>query len=260
MRIHEILVEDQQLDELSWADVKRGAGTAAGAIAAGAKHLPGLAVKGADLAKRGAIGGYNALKTGGRALNTVAGDLATGYNNAGKIVQRVANTTGQTVGGVARAVGNTAQQAAGAVRGVGDLGRSVGDAVGNTLQGAAGAARSAGDVASSAAGALTAPIGGLAGGVARGYNTQTGGNQSGGAGSGGQGSAGGSGPGGANNTGGGGSGGPSGAGGGRANTTTGVPQTGKDLAAIYMRLKNKEKQKFLNLLRLTQSAAPTPTP
>lgn len=161
MRIHEILVEDQQLDELSWADVKKGAGAAAGAIAAGARRLPGLAVQGADLAKRAAIGGYNAAKTGGRALNTVAGDLATGYDNAGKIVQRVAKTTGQTARGVA-----------GGVRAIGDLGRSVGDAVSSTAQGAAGAVRSAGDIAGAAAGAVTNPLGGLVGGYGRGRDMQ----------------------------------------------------------------------------------------
>lgn len=154
MRIHEILVEDQQLDELSWAGVKQGAGALAGAAVAGAKQLPGLAVKGADLAKRAAVGGYNAAKAGGRALNTVAGDLATGYDNAGKIVQRVAKTTGQTA------------------RGIGNLGRAVGDAVSSTAQGAAGAVRSVGDIAGAAGGAITNPIGGIVGGYSRGRDMQ----------------------------------------------------------------------------------------
>lgn len=154
MRITEIITEDQDLEELNLAGIKRGLGTAAGAVAAGVKALPGAAVKGAQLAGQGAklagqaaVKGYNAAKAGGRALNTVANDLATGYDNFGRVVGRVAGTTGR-------------------------MGQSIGQGVSNAAQGVAQGVRSIGDIGGAVSGAITNPIGGLVGGYGRGRDSQ----------------------------------------------------------------------------------------
>jgi hypothetical protein len=162
MKINQIVVtENEQLDELSWKDIQKGAGKIAkgaqkfqknvaqtGDAVAGAANAVGGA--GAELAKQAIarpVGAtYNAVKGGlGKAADTVAntyGDVKKGVQAVGNAAQ----TVGTDVGNAGAAIGKGA--------------KAVGTAAGKTLGGAA-----------QAVGAIPGAVAGVPGAIGKGYDS-----------------------------------------------------------------------------------------
>lgn len=126
MKMHELLHEGEQLDELNLAGIMKGAKKAGGAIAGGAAAAgKGLAAAGRAAAP--VVGKAASLaRRGAAAVGRAAPGVIQGVGN---VANAAVNTVGSVAGNTAGAIGNVASQA------VGGVAQTVGAAGGGLMHG-----------------------------------------------------------------------------------------------------------------------------
>lgn len=102
MKMHELLHEGEQLDELNLAGIMQGAKKAGGALAKGAATAGRAAGKGLAAAGKAAPGVIRGVGDIANAAVDTAGSVATGA------ARSIGNVASQTAGGVAQTIGSAA--------------------------------------------------------------------------------------------------------------------------------------------------------
>jgi hypothetical protein len=163
---HDLAIcESQQLDELSWQDIKQKAGKVGGAISS----IPGAIQRGAKAVEKGA----NKYTKGVAKTGDAVAGAANALGRAG--AETFKQTVARPVSGVWDAGKNIAQKATGTVqKGYGDVKQgvqAVGKGISTAQQDAGDVAKFAGNTAAKAVGGAAGAVGSVAGtattGVAR---------------------------------------------------------------------------------------------